>query len=117
MTVQCSRFMLRPNVDKNAVTVLQVERTSVSLSLAPRSVHSRFTHSAPAVIRRVNTTWTRPLSMLAENSNPRGSHSTRSRPTSNPPTIPAKKHENHNAFRGDHLHRFRQFSRNAPGMS
>src|SRR6185503_5484974 len=89
-TALYSRSTLHLSADRNAGTVLPVEHTSASLSLVQKFARCPFTHLARVAIRRVNTTWTRPRSTHAENSNPHGSRSTRSRPTSNPRTIPAK---------------------------
>src|SRR6185369_14392986 len=90
MTALSSRFMRRLKEDKNDDTVLQEERTSVWLSLAPPFAHSRSTPSARAAIRRANTTWTRLPSTRGENSNRPRSHSKKSKPISKLRIIPVK---------------------------
>ena len=69
------------------------------VEFGPRSAHSRSTPSAPAEIRRADTTWTRLHSMRAVSSNQPGSHSKTSAQISNPHTTLAKSEGN---SRDDH---------------
>src|ERR1043165_230635 len=88
MTVLSSRCMPHLKEDRNGDTVLPVERTSVWLSLDQKFVHSRFTHLAPAAIRRANTSWTRLYFTRAESSKLPRSCSKTSKPMSKVRIIP-----------------------------
>src|SRR6476661_6500382 len=90
-----SRSTPRRATGKNVVTELPVALTSAWSSLRPKFVRSRSTRSARAAIRKVDITWTSHCFTRAASSNLRGSRSTRSGPTSKPPTIPATSPANH----------------------